>query len=385
MKRVLLISYYYLPMPAVGALRAAGLAKYLPEFGWEVVVLHGPLDNKGGLVHRIFNIDPNQNMLAQAQELQRKVKIPIEWALKLYAEWLKYPDTVKDWEKSMRMASFVHLVSSTLKGKLPNAIISTSSPVRCHMVAKNVKEQIHVPWIADFRDLWTQNHYYPYSRIRLYRERKLELQTMEIADALVTASEPLAETLGQLHSREVHTIPNGYDPDDLIKEATIPDKRILTYTGSIYRGHQSPEPLFRDILEDTLYCLKEDVMPSARTYWDEIRFYGPRYDWLDKLAKRYKNYMTIKQYGMVSREEALQAQREAHTLLLLKWHGIEGGTTSKLFEYMAAKKPILAIGPPDSYVDKIIEDANNGDIEQYSQREMARRFAEVLEKVTKCS
>ena len=374
MKRVLLISYYYPPMPAVGALRAAGLAKYLPEYDWEVTVLHGPLENKGRLVHRIFNIDPNQNMLAQAQELQSKVRIPMEWALRLYAEWFAYPDTTGNWVKYA-----IEKGKRTLLEQKMDAVISTSSPVSCHLAATALKGHHNIiPWIADFRDLWTQNHYYPYSRIRKHREKKLELETIKGANVLTTLSEPFSKALRALHGKPVVTVTNGYDPDD-IKEATTPDRRILTYTGSIYRGYQSPEPLFREILEDTLLCLKENTMPSVRTCWDEIRFYGPRYDWLDKLAKRYKEHITIKQYGMVSRAEALQAQREAHTLLLLKWHGIEGGTTSKLFEYMAAKKPILAIGLPDPYVDKIIEDANRGDIEQYSQREMAKKFAILLD------
>lgn len=365
MKRVLLISYYYPPMPAVGGLRARGLTKYLPEFGWEAVVLHGPLESKGGLVHRLFGIDPSQNMMAQAQELQRKVRVPIEWALRLYAEWFKYPDaTPKGWYWD---------TEGWCRLPITDAIISTSSPVSCHLVARDLKGKLpRTKWIADFRDLWTQNHYYPYSRIRKHRERNLELETLATADTLTTVSEPLSEALSALHGKPVTTVLNGYDPEEVNDGSTsLTEHPTITYTGNIYEGRQSPAPLFGSMM--------------LEGWEDEVRFYGPKQAWVDGLAREYRLDGQVRQYGVVSREEALQRQREAHRLLLLKWQGEQGIYTNKLFEYMAARRPILAVGEPDPYVDAVIEDINSGDlsrIEKYNQREMARKFAELLTSIT---
>ena len=226
-----------------------------------------------------------------------------------------------------------------------------------------------LPWIADFRDLWTQNHYYPYSRIRLRRERKLELETLETADALVAVSRPLADELGQLHGEEVHAILNGYDPDEVNDGSTpLTEHPTITYTGNIYRGKQ--------VLD-----LGDRALNTLLHAGYELRLYGPKQEWIDKMATEHGVGEQVKQYGIVSREEALQRQRESHILLLLRWQGAEGIITTKLFEYMAAKRPILAIGPEDPEVDRMVEDANEGNIEQYSQRETARKFAEVLDKV----
>lgn len=377
MKRVLLISFYYPPMPAVGALRAKGLAKYLPEFGWEVTVLHGPLESKGSLVHRLFSIDPNQNMMAQAQELQRKVKVPIEWALRLYAEWFKYPDIMpEDWGRRSLNEMLGIRPNDRWTDKADaeydltrniDAIISTSSPASCHLAGRELKDAWHKPWIADFRDLWTQNHYYPYSRIRLRRERRLELETLETADTLVTVSEPLSKSLEELHGVPVHTILNGYDPDEVNDGSTpLTEHPTIAYTGNIYRGKQILS--FEDSMLNTM--LHEGY---------ELRLYGPKQGWIDKMAEEHGIGEQVKQYGVVSHTESLQRQCESHALFYLAWEGSSGIYSAKLFEYLAAKRPIVTGKEPDSYIAKVIEDANEGNIGQYSQREMARKFATILD------
>jgi len=359
MKKVLIISYYYPPMPAVGGLRAQGLVKYLPEFGWQPTVVHGELATRGTLVHKLFAINPNQNLLAQAEELKRKIGgLPIDHLLKLYAEYFAYPDTAAKWGAE---------IINTKMGDANDfdAIISTSSPVSCHTVASAFKHEYDIPWIADFRDLWTLNHYYPYSRRRKAKEMQLELETLRYATALTTVSEPLSVCLSQFHHRFVHTILNGYDPQELNQGTPLTEEFTITHTGNIYKGKQNPEELFKT-------WQGKDVL---------IRFYGTYYAWIDTLAKKYGMENKVKQYGWVSHKEALQRQRESRMLLYLKWNDPEqeGIYGAKLFEYLATKRPIISIGRADSYVDKVITDANWENIEPYSQRVMASKFADLLD------
>lgn len=357
MKKVLIISYYYPPMPAVGGLRAQGLAKYLPQFGWQATIVHGALEASGTIVHKLFRINPNQNLLAQAEELKKKLGgLPIDRLLKLYAELFAYPDTAAKWGKKV--------IYERLNGF--DAIISTSSPVSCHAVASAIKQEYNIPWIADLRDLWTQNHYYPYSRWRRARETKLELKTLEHATALTTVSEPLAVSLSQLHHRFVHTLLNGYDPEEVNPGVPLTKTRTITYTGNIYPEHQSPESFFRQLLESEKGEYK-------------IRFYGAAQPWIDKLALKYGLQEAVKQYGVIPRKEALQKQWESHALLYLPWEGQDGVYSQKLFEYVAARRPIVVSGQADKYVSKVIQDATTGDIEKYSQLETARRFADLLD------
>jgi hypothetical protein len=77
----------------------------------------------------------------------------------------------------------------------------------------------------------------------------------------------------------------------------------------------------------------------------------------------------------------LQRQRESHALLFLSWAGEEGIYSHKLFEYVAARRPIIAIGYQDRYAEKVIRESQEGNYEQYSQVRMAKQFAEILNKI----
>jgi hypothetical protein len=281
--------------------------------------------------------------------------------------------------------------------------------VTCHLVAKELNDEFKTPWIADFRDLWTQNYYYPYSRLRRMRERRLELKTLAAADALVTVSEPAAAELRALHGRKtVHSIPNGFNPAEVnTPPANLTDKFTITYTGNLYPGKQSAEPLFA-ALHDLITGGSMDASDI------EVRFYGSQAGWIDKQAERYGLIGLVKQLGVVPREVALNKQRKAQLLLLLKWNDPKqaGAYSAKIFEYLAARRPILAVGGFHDVVDQLLNKTSAGvcgqtredmkalllplyqgykstgavnytgdesEVGKYSQREMARQFAQVLD------
>ena len=288
-------------------------------------------------------------------------------------------------------------------------MVSSSPPATSHIIAKELKDEFKVPWIADFRDLWTQNYYYPYSSLRRMRERRLELKTLAAADALVTVSQPASEELGKLHGRKtVHTIPNGFDPAEVnTTPAKLTDKLTITYTGNLYPGKQSPEPLFV-----ALHDLTTEGNVDATDI--EVRFYGAQTGWIDKQAERYGLTDVVKQFGMVPREIALYKQRESQLLLQLKWNDARqrGAYSAKIFEYLAARRPVLAVGGFHDVADRLLDETKAGvsgqtaeeikalllrlyreykstgavnysgdeaETNKYSHREMARRFASVLD------
>jgi hypothetical protein len=287
-----------------------------------------------------------------------------------------------------------------------------SPPATAHIVGKALKSEFNLPWIADFRDLWTQNHYYPYSRIRRKREESLELRTLASVDALVTVSEPTATELGTLHkNKNIYGIPNGFDPAEMDHtQGKLTGKFTLTYTGNIYPGKQSPEPLFSALNE--LISQREIAAEDI-----EIRFYGAKINWIDELAAKYGLNSIIKQYGMIDRTTVIIKQRESQLLLLLKWNDPEqkGIIPAKIFEYLAAKRSVLAIGDFQDVTDDILQETNAGvnvrtlddlrnvllnlyheykqkglisfsgnepEINKYSHKEMAKKFAEILDSIT---
>jgi hypothetical protein len=428
MNKVLIVTYHFPPRPTVGGLRPLGLARYLPEFGWQAVILTAALpgrpDPKFEVVEtprrdsavlrwgkRLFKLDPEQALMAQTAQLKNKLRIrsersPLDVLLTAVGEVTAYPDPQKGWR-----AYAVEAGENILRQGDIKAMISTSPPATGHIVARTLKDEFKVPWIADFRDLWTQNYYYPYSQLRRMRERNLELRTLAAADALVTVSQPAADDLRSLHRQKpVHSIPNGFDPTEVnTGPSKLTDKFTITYTGNLYPGKQSPEPLFA--------ALHDLITAGSVAAGDiEMRFYGPDAGWIDRQAERYGLTDVVKQFGTVPREIALNKQRESQLLLLLKWNdpGQRGAYLAKIFEYLAARRPILAVGGFADVVDQLLNETragvcgqiaekikilllplyqeykatravsysgNEAEVNKYSHREMARRFAQALDSV----
>lgn len=421
MKKVLIIAYHFPPRPAVASRRPLGLARYLPEFGWEAVILTAALPGKPdphfevietqyhdslGFGKKLFRLDSQSPLIAQVKN-KLKVKSersPLDFILATVGGIIAYPDPQKGWRRFAVEAGKDILRQQNIK-----AIISTSPPETSHIIAKRLKDEFKIPWVADFRDLWTQNYYYLYGPLRKVIERRLELNTLSMADALVAVSQPAADDLRSLHRQKpVHSIPNGFDPAEInTTPGDLTDKFTITYTGNLYPGKQSPEPLFAALRD----LITEGCMDAGDI---EVRLYGPEAGWIDKQSERYGLTAIVRQFGIVPREIALKKQRESQLLLLLKWSCTQqrGVYTAKIFEYLAARRPVFAVGGFPDVVDQLLDETkagvsgqtgeeiknlllrlyqeykstgivsysgNEAEASKYSHREMAKKFAAILD------
>jgi hypothetical protein len=401
----------------------------LPEFGWKAVILTTGLPGSPdpqlevvetqhrdslalGWGKKLFQLDPEQTLMAQIAQLKGKLRIrsersPLDLLLAAIGEITGYPDPQKGWRSYA-----VEAGEDILHRHSIDTIISTSPPVTSHIIAKRLKDEFKIPWLADFRDLWTQNYYYPYSPLRRMIDRRLELKTLSAADVLVAVSQPAADDLRSLHKQKpVYSIPNGFDPVEVnASPAKLTAKFTITYTGNLYPGRQSPVSLFA-ALRDLMSGGSMDASDI------EVRFYGPEAGWIDKQAERYGLTGIVTQFGMVPREIALNKQRESQLLLLLKWSDARqrGLYTAKIFEYLAARRPVLAVGGFPDVVDQLLDETKAGvsgqtnedikalllrlyreykltgavsyssdeaEINKYSHREMARKFASILDSLS---
>jgi glycosyltransferase involved in cell wall biosynthesis len=239
--------------------------------------------------------------------------------------------------------------------------VSTFSPYVNHLVAKKLKTQNKTKlWIADYRDLWTQNHIfkglYPFTLLEEYLESKVN----RLADLITTVSEPLASQISKKYKLgNVKVIMNGFDIDDLdnlSKDNYWTDSKIrLVYTGSIYVG-QDPSPLFEAIrairFSEHAYLL--DNL--------EVIFIGAKAN-LDDLVEKYSVHKWVKYNGVLPREDSLRMQRDAHALIFLEYEapGVDGILTGKLFEYLCSGTQILGIGVTNtSSSGKLIFDSGHG-------------------------
>jgi len=379
LKKVLIVTYHFPPRPTVGSLRPLGLAKYLLEFGWDTTILTArlpgspapefevietPYKDALGFSKKLLRLDSEQNLMTQVAQLKKNMHIRSEKSvldllLKAWGEVTAYPDAQKGWRSYAIKAG-----NEFLKQEHVDAIISTSSPVTSHIVARALKTEHGIPWVADFRDLWTQNHYYPYSRLRRRIERRLELNTLREANALVIVSGPSYPKLSALHrEKPIYVITNGFDPGEVNSPCVnLTSKFTITYTGNLYPGKQSAEPLFialRDMITNEILDAN-DI---------EVRFYGAEVGWIDKQAEHYGLKKVVKQYGILTRGAALNKQRESQVLLLIKWDdpNEKGAYSAKIFEYLAAKRPILAVGGYRDVVDEVLDETRAGYIGSSSE------------------
>jgi hypothetical protein len=409
-------------MPAIGGIRLYGLAKYLPECGWNPIILtpvlpgepdprfriiQTPYDDVVGLWKKRMGLNTEKSLNAQLGVSRAKNRPSvIDRLVYLPNEIITYPDPVRGWYKHAVQAG-----DRLLQSEKIDAILSSSYPVTCHIIAKTLAEKYQIPWVADLRDLWTQNPYSNHCAPRRFAERRLELRTLGKASALVTVSEPLADDLSHLHAHKpVYVITNGFDPEDACFDPPeLTDKFTVTYTGVLYDGKRDPVMLFEALKN----LIRDGVIDPDRV---EVRFYGSLDPWLFDEIKGAGLEGVVKVLGFVPRSVALEKQRESQLLLLLLWNNPQekGVYTGKVFEYLAARRPIIALGgPEESVVKDLLNETQAGyyissleDLEvilskyyseyvrtgaiprtkesaimKYSHLEMAKKFAHLLDKV----
>lgn len=396
------------------------MVKYLPEFGWQPIILTTPIgenpDSQFGppngfkekyRVIETYGYSSPYGKKRLTSKRHSRIKPFLKFLYKYYREIAHYPDAEKGW-----IPFAVKAGDELLQNEDIDAIISSSSPVTSHIIAKELKKRHNIPWVADFRDLWTQSHNYQYTPIRKVFERRLELKMLSTADALVTTSTFWAEKLKIMHGKETYTITNGFDPEIMEKgKADLTKNFTITYTGQIYTGKQDPSKLLAAL--KALICDKTADLKEL-----EVRFYGPKNEALRRETERYELLDIIKQYGIIPRETSFEKQRESQVLLLLNWDDPQekGVYTGKVFEYLASQRPILVTGGSGNDVIKeLLDETKSGiycstveetksaiknlyleyklkgkvtyhgvveKICKYSYREMARKFAEILDNLT---
>jgi len=427
MPRVLLITFCYPPTQVIGSVRPAGLVKYLYRFGWHSVVLTPKVKRPQGdpsIVETEYR-DVIASWKARLgldgkRGVHQQLRLPISskprselWhtrVLEMGRYLITYPDEAKGWIPFALRA----IDEMADEGMNFDAILTTSPPISTHLIGRKAKKVFGCSWVADFRDLWTQNMSNPHPRLDAI-QTGLERRTLKDADALVTVSQPWADRLQRSYpAKSVFAITNGFDPDQfasLSRELTA--KFTITYAGLLYQGRRDPAMLFQGLRElfDQNLISPEDV---------QVRFYGPIEPWVVAQVQQYQLDGVVQLCGVVARDEALQRQAESQILLMLGWTDPRetGQHSGKLFEYLGAGRPILAVGGSRSVLTDTLNETgagihafSSGDvckflidsyeefraqgrvsyhgvkaaIEPYTHYHMARRFSEVLNLVSGAS
>jgi glycosyltransferase involved in cell wall biosynthesis len=367
MPRLLLISFHYPPRATIGSLRPGALAKYLPQFGWEVVVITPRGKDGPRPLARVIET-PYQDVLEKwkarlgldpHRALHDRLNLPLATkprtkrmhtrAIESLKAVLAYPDVTMGW------VPFALDAIKKIDGPM-DAILSSAPPITSHVIAKEARSILKCPWIADFRDLWASNLDNPNGPVFQLADRTLEKRWLRSADALVTVSRPWADRLRDLYpDKPVHVITNGFDPDDFAGGSKPSSCFSISYTGQLYAGRRDPTVLFEVVHE----LIEEAILDQKKL---RISFYGPIEPWLQPLIERYELKGVVELHGSIDRHEALRRQQESQILLLLGWANPReiGQHTGKLFEYFGSRRPILAVGGVRGVLTEVLEETGAG-------------------------
>lgn len=364
-KKILILSYYWPPSGGTGVQRWLHFSRYLEELGWEPIIytplnpeapvqdpklaaLVGP---KTKVIKRPIwepaslykSLSGKKGKQLHTGFLQENPKSKTSW-LQKSAMWLRanmfIPDAKMAW-----IGPSKRTLSRYLKENPVAAIISTGPPHSLHLIARGLKRQTQLPWIADFRDPWTQIDWFeqlPLTTWGLGLHKRLENSIFREADELVVVSRDMQTQMEKLAQRPVRLISNGYAPSDFQSFVHKPDPHFtILHTGSINKD-RNPSALWQ-----SLAAFVEQNPDFAQKL--RIRLIGALdASVLNDLERfhltSYTHFETFVPHEKVIEELA------SCSLLLLPLNNVKsqkGIVTGKVFEYLASEQPILAIGPSD--------------------------------------
>ena len=344
---VLLIAYHFPPFGQTSSRRSGCMAKYLPCFGWNPIVLTRQWTSKNGPYDPSIVIGIPSDVVVYEVDCD----IPPQPALSRF-------------NKRFNQICFPHMEPieyfNAAQKKLPEIIakhnikvIWATFPSFCNLsLANQLSMETGVPWVADFRDVHQFVDGFGAAfmlPIRLFYLKRL----LRSASIKIAVSDGFAETLRKRYKCDVLVIPNGFDPDVVVPEATRRFSKFeFVYTGGINLGNPDFTP-FLDALHKLCSCGKINAGDVA------VTFYGAGNEKRFKQIMRHPISHVIKNCGGVPRKESLEHQRTALILLQTTAPGT-GWMTSKIYEYLIARRPILAFPCDGEHIEKLINETGTG-------------------------
>jgi len=354
------VTLYFPPAGGGGVQRPLKFASHLPALGIETHVL-APDDPKWlyedadlplptqAWVHRARYVGPRGRRIADEQYGRSGVDLAVRRASSI-GRRLLIPDENVTWN-----ATAIPKAISIARAEGIDVVLTTSPPGSVHLIGAAVKAATGAKWVADLRDSLVAH---PHRRAERAAVRMKERAAHGVAtlvtrraDAIVAAADAIADEARGLHPRgSVTTIANGCDFDDFAGlEYERSNRFRIVHTGSFF-GKRDPRPFLQALadsgLEDVTVRFVGDFRPGDREFMTGLGL-SDRVELIDYVPRR----------------RSLELQRASEVLLLLipeaggRGRGVLSG---KVFEYIAAERPILAVVPPDGAAARLLHDTGTG-------------------------
>ena len=385
-KKVLIITYYWPPAGGPGVQRWLKFVKYLPEFGIEpivycpenatypllddslqkevssyITILKQPIKEP----YKLAGLFSKKSKTISKGIIKDKKKQGLVEKLMLYIRGNYFiPDARKNWIKPS-----VDYLKNYIETNQIDTIITTGPPHSLHLIGLQLKAELNLRWIADFRDPWTTIGYHKKLRLTKASEAKhlqLESQVLKTADDLLVTSFNTKREFSAKTTKPITVITNGFD-DETVSVEGLDKKFTLAHIGSLL-SERNPQILWQVLSE----LIKENnefakhfeltlVGAVGESILESLSIYG---------LKAHTNLV-----GYVSHDEALVYQHKSQVLLLVEinHNDTKAIIPGKIFEYFNAKRPIIAIGPNGSDVESIIHQTNAGHYYLYNEKEALKQ------------
>ena len=404
MKKVLIITYYWPPSGGAGVQRWLKFVKYLPEFGLQPVVLtidpanatYPVIDDTlindvqdDLIVHHASGFNPlelaakifGRKNLAQggfSGVNKKSLKLRV---LRFIRGNLFIPDPRYGWNKNA-----FRKAAELIKEHKIEVVITSSPPHSTQLIGLKLKRRIGIKWIADLRDPWMDIYYYA-DLSRTYfaklKDKSLEKRVLREADEVLTVGNHLKTLFENKGAKRVRVVTNGYDKSDFQglgdKKWFDPNKINIVYAGTMSDVY-NPAAFFSVV---------KQMGDDGRNF--HMHFFGSQTDKLrseaiDAFGDRctfheYINHADLPGVYMCADVLLLVIPDQKHDKVIL---------TGKLFEYIAARKPILGIGPKDGDAAQVVARCDSGRffnrsdeaqmktfLQQVVQKELSLKFNDI--------
>ncbi len=362
-RRALIISYYFPPMGYSGVQRTAKFVKYMPDFGWEPVVLTinpksyyafddtllKEIESKNIRIIRTGSSDPTQKIFNQKKirsEYLRKI-------LNRLSQTFILPDNKRFWIKSALKAA-----RKLLREEKFDIIFATAPPYSDFIIGSMLKNEFGIPLILDYRDAWFDDglSFYP-TPIHKMIVKNMERKVLYSSDKIITYTRQIKEHILKhypfLKQDEIKIIPHGFDKEDFNCETVSPLSKMkmrVTYSGAFYE-ERTPKFFIQAI--EKLAFERPDIANQIEFY-----FVGnfPKYYYKKILKSKVRHLFHFT--GYVDHKTNIKYLIESDVLWFMIRHSKNPHlyATSKLFEYMGTAKPILALVPKDGAAAQLLKD-----------------------------
>lgn len=390
LKKVLFITYYWPPAGGAAIERILKFYKYLPEFGWEPIILtvdkgDFPFVDEDLLseirdntivyrsdnfsLHKVFSFfskeksEESLKPFAFTDTNQKGIKSKL-------SRWVKFnsiPDTRFLWKYYA-----IKKAKQICKEQKIDLIFSSSPPQTNHIIATKVSKDTGIPCVGDFRDPWTDVYWLKTFPLRWklihYFDKKLEKKTLDRMTAVTTVSPSWVKLFQSKTKSPVHLVYNGFDNEINTSKKIQNPKFTIRYTGSLSLEQDISVFLRALDLLDSKYELTLDF---------NIEFIGNFPEFVKEKISSFKSGQHVKILPYVSSNEAYSLMNTSNMLLLFIHLTPDNGVINyKIYDYLSTTNTILAFGDKSGDAAQIIENSGAGKMFEYSDDKSVAKFIE---------